>query len=592
MKLKASPASMPMTDREQKRRALAVAERALAASSDQSGAWRDIGDALAALERHEEAIACYDKALALAPDRIGLWRRRQAAIRSLGDKSRFEDIAAKPRDADSWAMRAGALWLAGHIAEAAEASDRALSHDPAHPAASRMAIQARLHACDWRQREQDRGRLETGLRAGKFAIGMMDHRNLSDSEEELRLGAESIARNIARNIARFPEPLERGELHGRDRIRVAYLSSDFRAHVVASVIVGCLEHHDPARFETIGVSLGRDDASDMRRRIESAFDQFIDGWPISDEEIAARLRALEVDIAVDLNGYSGGTRTGIFARRAAPVQVNYLGFAGTMAVPFMDYIVADRTVIPEAHRIHYTEQIAYLPHTYMPTDSHRPVAADTPTRIEAGLPQSGFVFTCQNAVHKIGPDTFGAWMRLLHAVEGSVLWLRAANPAAVANLRLEAQARGIAPERVLFAAHAPRWEDHLARLRLADLFLDTLPYNAHATACDALSEGLPVLTCLGKSWPGRVAASLLYAIGLPELVTHSLAEYEALALQLARDPERLGELRSKLRRNRQSEPLFDTARYTRNLEAAYTTMWERHRSGLPPASFAVHDEDR
>jgi len=575
---------MPLIeDQNRKRRALADAERALASGAGHPGAWRDLGDALVALDRREEAIACYDKALALAPDRAGVWRRRQAAIRSLANKDGFEDVAARPRDADSWTMRAGALWLAGHITEAAEASERALSFDHSHPAAARMAIQCRLHACDWRRREEDKKRLEAAVRAGTFGLGMMDHRNLCDSEEELRLGAELVARNLPL----FPEPLWRGERYRHDKIRIAYLSSDFRTHVVASVIVGCFEHHDRTRFETIGVSLGPEDGSDMRRRIEAAFDHFIDGRPLTDAEIAERLRALEVDIAVDLNGYTGGTRTAVLARRPAPVQVNYLGYAGTMAVPFMDYIVADRVVIPEAHRVHYSEQIVYLPHTYIPTDSRRPVASNTPTRIEAGLPQNGFVFACQNAAHKVGPEMFGVWMRLLHGIERSVLWFRATNDTAVANLRREAQNRGISPERLLFAQHAPRWEDHLARLRLANLFLDTLPYNAHATACDALWEGLPVLTCLGNSWPGRVAASVLYAIGLPELITHSLGDYEALALELANDPGRLAQIRSKLLRNRQSEPLFDTARFTCHLEAAYRTMWERQQAGLPPASFAV-----
>ena len=548
--------------------------------------WRDLGDALAALKRHKEAIACYDRALALVPDRAGLWRRRQTAFRSLGENHGVEDIAAHPASADAWAMRAGALSLAGHLAEAAEASERALTLDPSHPAAARMAIQCRLHGCDWRQREQDRRRLSAAVRAGAFGIGMMDHRNLCDSEEELRLGAELVARNVPR----FAEPLWRGERYRHEKIRIAYLSSDFRSHVVASVIVGCFEHHDRTKFETIGVALGSDDASHLRRRIQGAFDHFLDGWSLSDAEVAARLRALEVDIAIDLNGYSGGIRPGIPARRPAPVQVNYLGYAGTMAVPFMDYIVADRVVIPEAQRVHYTEQIVYLPHTYMPTDSDRPAPASTPTRAEAGLPDRGFVFTCQNAAHKFGPEMFDVWMRLLRGVEGSVLWLRATNDAAVSRLRSEARARGVAPERLLFAPHAPRWEDHLARLRLAQLFLDTLPYNAHATACDALWEGVPVLTCLGNSWPGRVGASLLYAIGLPELVTHSLAEYEALALQLARDKDRLAAVGAKLRRNRDCEPLFDTARFTRDLETAYATMWERAQAGLPPASFAVPDQ--
>jgi protein O-GlcNAc transferase len=288
-----------------------------------------------------------------------------------------------------------------------------------------------------------------------------------------------------------------------------------------------------------------------------------------------------------LNGYSGVKRPGIFARRAAPIQVNYLGYPGTMGAPFIDYIIADRMTIPEENRIHYAEKVVYLPHSYMPNDSKRPIAERTPSRGEAGLPQTGFVFACHNAAHKIGPEMFDVWMRLLHQVEGSVLWLRANNHAATANLRSAANARGVAQERLVFAPRMPSTADHLARLRLADLFLDTLPYNAHATACDALWAGLPVLTCTGNSFPARVAASVLHAIGIPELVTSSLAEYEQLALALAQDPARLAAIKTKLAANRDSAPLFDTARFTRNLESAYISMVERQQASLPPENFAV-----
>jgi len=261
-----------------------------------------------------------------------------------------------------------------------------------------------------------------------------------------------------------------------------------------------------------------------------------------------------------------------------------------MATPFIDYIIADRTIIPDENCAYYTEQVAHLPHTYMPTDRTRPIAANTPSRTKAGLPPSGFVFACHNHEHKIGPEIFAIWMRLLQEIDGSVLWLKSLNPLAVSNLRREARARGVAPDRLIFSPHLQRAEDHLARLGLADLFLDTLPYNAHATACDALWVGLPVVTCLGKSFAGRVGASLLRAISLPELIAESLSDYETLALTLARDPERLAGVRAKLLRNRDTEPLFDTARFTRNLERAYTIMWERQQAGLPPKGFVVQEQ--
>ena len=356
---------------------------------------------------------------------------------------------------------------------------------------------------------------------------------------------------------------------------------------VADVIAGCIEHHDRTRFETIAISLGPDDGSKMRRRIESAFDRFIDVREMSDAQVAAMLRELEVDIAVDLNGYSGEKRTGILARRPAPVQVNYLGFPGTMNASFMDYIIADKTVIPEENRVYYSEKVIHLPYTCFSTDRERPIAQNTPSRTEAGLPPSGFVFACHNAPHKIGPEVFDIWMWLLRTVDGSVLWLKSMSPLAMTNLRHEAQARGVAPGRLVFAPRLPTATDHLARLRLADLFLDTQPYNAHATASDALWAGLPMITCPGNSYPSRLAASLLYAVGLPELVTASLEQYKELARTLAQDPEKLAALKAKLLRNRDTEPLFDTIGFTRNLEKAYTAMWERQQAGLPPTGFDV-----
>jgi protein O-GlcNAc transferase len=289
---------------------------------------------------------------------------------------------------------------------------------------------------------------------------------------------------------------------------------------------------------------------------------------------------------VDLQGYTKGCRPGIFAQRAAPVQVNYLGYPGTMGAPYMDYIIGDRMVIPPEQHSCYSEKVVYLPDCYQANDSRRGIAPHIPTRAQAGLPEEGFVFCCFNNNHKINPRVFGIWMRLLQEVEESVIWLLEDNPVAARNLRREAERRGVAPGRVVFAPRV-KMEEHLARHRLADLFLDTLPYNAHVTASDALWVGLPVLTCLGHTFAGRVAASLLQAVGLPELITRSWEEYEALALKLAADGDRLADIRARLARNRTTQPLFDTERFRRHIEAAYATMWERAEHGEPPASFAV-----
>jgi predicted O-linked N-acetylglucosamine transferase (SPINDLY family) len=356
---------------------------------------------------------------------------------------------------------------------------------------------------------------------------------------------------------------------------------------VGATIVGPLEHHDKQRFEVTAISIGLDDRSPVRRRIESAVDRFIDASAMSDLAVAKLLRDLEIDIAVDLNGLTGLFRTRIFAHRVAPLQVNYLGYPGTMAAPFIDYIIADKVVIPEENRAFYSEQIAFMPHTYLPCGGRRPISESATSRKEQGLPEKGFVFTCFNSMHKLLPDLFAVWMRILHAVEGSVLWLPGQSSTVAANLRHEAMAQGIAPQRLIFARFEKKVEDHLARQRLADLFLDTFPYNAHSTAADALWAGLPLLTCRGNAFQARVAASLLETLGLPELVTSSLAEYEARAITLARDPQALPTLREKLARNRDAGPLFDTPRFTRDLEAVYARMWERQQSGQPPEGFSI-----
>ncbi|MFP5415091.1 MAG: hypothetical protein ACLGG1_08790, partial [Gammaproteobacteria bacterium] len=303
-------------------------------------------------------------------------------------------------------------------------------------------------------------------------------------------------------------------------------------------------------------------------------------------EVALLLREMEIDIAVDLSGYTQGSRPGILAQRPAPVQINYLGMPATMGASYIDYIIADAWVIPPEHHPHYSEQILYLPDTYWVTDDSRHIDVHTPSRADLSLPEEGFVFCCFNNNYKITPDLFTLWMRLLHQVSGSVLWLLEDNPVAARNLRAQAQLHGIAPERLVFAPRVAAGA-HLARHRLADLCLDTLPYNAHTTACDALWAGLPVVTCAGKTFAGRVAASLLSAAGLPELITRDLDHYAALALELAHNPARLREIRARLAHNRGTCPLFATDRFRRHLESGYITLRERNRRGETPAPFSV-----
>lgn len=559
------------------------AKRVLADTPENPIAWRILGDAFAGLRRHEKAIACYDKALGFAPHNTTIWKRRLAVMRARGEGTHLPAAPPDQQDAEAWAIQAWRLFSARRFSEALEASDRAIALDPGNVLAARAGIQARLCVCDWSRREADERRVADGIAAGELIIVPFYHNALSNSQAE----SLAVARATGRGLMQPMRPLSTAAPYRHERIRIAYSSTDFRDHVVADMIAGCFEHHDRSRFETTAISLGPNDQSKMRRRIEAAFDRFIDAEAMTDAEVARAIRALEIDIVIDLNGGSGDSRTRIFAYRPAPVQVTYLGHPGTTGCPFYDYIIADRTVIPEENRAYYTEHVVDLPYSFMPNDASRPIGPRTPSRVQAGLPRSGFVFACHNHEHKIGRETFDVWMRLLGAVDGSVLWLKSLNPSARINLRREAAARGIDPERLVFAPHMARSEDHLARLGLADVFLDTRPYNAHATACDALCVGVPVVTCPGNTFAGRVAASLLTAIDLPELVTASLAEYEALALALARDPERLAAIKAKLLRNRDTSPLFDTARHTRDLESAYVTMWERREAGLPAASFAI-----
>ena len=375
-------------------------------------------------------------------------------------------------------------------------------------------------------------------------------------------------------------PMWNGEIYRHARLRVAYVSPDLREHPVGHLMAGIFERHDRRRFETIAISIGSDDGSPLRSRIQGAFDRFIDARPMASRQVAELMRELEVDVAVDLAGFTSDSRSDIFSYRPAPVQVNYLGYPGTLGTDYMDYIVADRHVIPPEHHGFYNEQVVYLPDAYLPPAVGVQIAERTPSRAECGLPDEGVVFCSFNHDYKVSPHMFAVWMRLLAQVSGSVLWLMSRSELSQRHLREEAARAGIDPARLVFAQRVPRVEDHLARYRQADLFLDTHPYNAHTTAADALLAGLPVLTYRGQAFPARVAASLLHAAGLPELVTDSLAGYEALALQLARDPARRAGLRQHLlEHSRQGQALFDTAGFTRDLEAIYVAMWRKSQLG-------------
>lgn len=568
--------------------ALQAYDRALALAPGWPEALSNRGAALMALKRFAEALGSLDAALAARPDYAEALNNRGIVLCELGragDALASYDaaLAARPGYAEALGNRATALKDLKRYEEAAADYARALAADAACDYALGGLLQARQQVCDWREFEPTLAGVVAAVRAGKRAIIPFPFLAVWDDAADHRRAAEIYIRH---KFPPLPAAVAAPPPDAGGRLRLAYLSADLRAHPIGYLTAGVFERHDKARFETTALSFGPDDGSALRARLEKSFERFIDVRRKTDAEIAALLKDLRIDIAVDLQGFTQGARTGILARRPAPLQVSYLGYPGTLGAGYVDYIIADPTVIPESGQRHYVEKIAALPDCYQPNDRRRPIAERTPTRAEAGLPEAGVVFCCFNNSYKILPAVFDAWMRILGGVPGSVLWLMEDSPAVARNLGREAAARGIDPARLVFA---PRigLDDHLARHRLADLFLDTLPYNAHTTASDALWAGVPVLTVSGEAFAGRVAASLLGAAGMPELIAASRADYEARAIALGRDGEALAQLKARLGRRRESAPLFDAERFRRHLERAFEIMAERRRRGLPPESFAV-----
>lgn len=569
-------------------KALEYCDRALTLNPNFPEAHNNRGGALLKLGRYDDAARACDEALALRPDYAPALSN-MASILSLctryAEAVEFSEraIAVQPDLVEAHDQYAGALVGVRRLEDGVRAYQKLLELDPNYRFAPGALLGTQLACCDWSTYEQSVANAVESVLHDKTAIMPFTFLSISDSPELHQRCARAYVTDQIPAESRFPWS---GAIHEHDRIRVAYLSADYHQHATALLMAGLFEAHDRERFEIIGVSFGREDGGPMRQRLVKGFDRFIEVRRQSDAEIVERLRSMEIDIAVDLKGYTGDSRCGIFARRPAPIQVNYIGYPGTLALEQIDYLLADPIVMPPELQRHCTEAVVCMPECYQVNDDKRVLDDCTPSRAQMGLPADTFVFCCFNNNYKLSPRMFDVWMRALGRVPDSVLWLLEDNPAAARNLRREAQARGIEPERLVFA---PRVDltAHLSRHRLADLFLDTLPYNAHTTTSDALWAGLPVLTCLGVGFPGRVAASLLHAVGLPELVTHDLDEYAARAVELAQDRAQLRELRDRLSYNRTRRPLFDTARFCRHLETAYTQMWTRYQAGLPPESFTV-----
>jgi predicted O-linked N-acetylglucosamine transferase (SPINDLY family) len=568
--------------------AVASYGRALALQPDRLDAWVNQGLALVQLRRHADALASFDAAIALRPDdarahlnRGGVLMEANRPDEAIASFDRA--IELDPSLADAYENRAQASARAKRHLETVTCYERLYALDPSYPYVVGNLLHARMLVCDWRGIEELHAEIRNGLAAGARVAEPFGYQGIAESEVDLLACARIYAQA---EYPPVPAPEQPPAARDESRIIIGYLCGEFRQHATTMLMCGVYETHRKDRFRLIALDNGGADDSDWRRRVEAAFDELVDIRGLGDDAVAALVRERGIDVLVNLNGYYGDGRMGVFARRAAPVQVNYLGFPGTLGAPYFDYLIADSVVLPAGSREAYTEKIAWLPHCYQANDDRRAIAAVAPPRKAAGLPAEAFVYCCFNNNYKITPRTFDGWMRILQRVPSSVLWLLEDNPAAAANLRGHARDRGIDPDRLVFAQRLPPAE-HLARHALADLFVDTLPYNAHTTASDALWAGLPLLTCRGTTFPGRVGASLLQALGLGDLVTDDAEAFEALAVELAGDRPRLARLREQLASARLERPPFDTAATTAALESLYEAMVDRARRGLPPDHLGV-----
>ena len=551
--------------------------KSLAIKPDYAEAHNNMGVTLKDQDKLEEAIEAYNKALAIKPDYAEAYNNMGIALQEKGKleeaiEAYNKSLAIKPDNAEAYNNMGVTLQEQGKLEEAIEAYNKALAIKPDHADARAQCLHQLAHICDWSAIEAERSHVtELGI-IGK-SVPPFTVLSLEDAPDRHRLRSELYARE--KKFLRKPLPAPSKPSQKPERLRVGYFSADFHNHATMYLMAQVFTAHDKSQFETLAYSYGPDKQDEMRKKLVSAVDVFHDVRGMNDIQIVELARADKLDIAIDLKGFTKNTRLALFAYGLAPVQISYLGYPGTLGADLIDYIVADPVVIPEHKRHHFSEQIIYLPHTYQPTDNKRIISDKLITREDVGLPTYGFVFCCLNNNYKISPREFDIWMRLMQKVEGSVLWLLKSNKWAEQNLKREAEDRGISAERLIFAEKVPQAE-HLARQKLADLFLDTFNINAHTTASDALWAGLPVVTKLGEGFAARVAGSLLAAIGLTELITENEEEYEALALTLATDPKRLGQVKSKLDGNRLTHPLFDSEMYTRHLEAGYHMAYDRY----------------
>ena len=568
--------------------ALGSYEQALAINPHFVDAFNNRGNALLKLNLFDQALDSFERAIVIKPSFVEahnnkgntLMKLRRYKLALASYKVALEIRPNFPEVLYNYGNTLGRL---NRLKEALESYAQALKETPDYVFLYGLWLHTKMMICDWSDVENQILLLTEKIEQDKplaqpfQLLGITSSGAIQRKAAELYVQVECPASDVLSEIPKLPK---------HDKIRIGYFSADFHNHATAYLMAELVELHDKSRFELIAFSFGPESNDEMRQRMAGKFDRFIEVSHLSDKEVALQSRGLGIDIAIDLKGHTMDSRPGIFALRAAPVQVSYLGYPGTMGAEYIDYLIADSTLIPETHQQYYVEKIAYLPNSYQVNDSKRVIAEKMFTRAELGLPETGFVFCCFNKSYKVTPSVFDSWMKILKRIEGSVLWLFKNNEEAVSNLRKEAEIRGVDPDRLVFASEMDLPE-HLARHRLADLFLDTFPCNAHTTASDALWAGLPVLTCLGESFASRVAASLLNAIDLPELITSSIEDYEALAIELALDTERLKGIKKQLADNRLTTALFNTALFTRHIEAAYMEIYRRYQADLVPEHFYV-----
>ena len=562
--------------------ALTSYDRAIEFKCDYAEAYYNRGNALQEFKRFDEALISYDRAIECKRDFAEAYLNRGTVLQELNRldealTSYDRAIELRCDYVEAFYNRGTVLQELKRLDEALTSYYRAIEFKPDYEYLFGFILHTKMFMYDWHNFEADVQSLSLRITEGQKSSPSFPLLALIDSLP-LQLKTSEIwikdKHPINPSLGSIPKYLR------RNKIRIGYYSADFKEHPVSYLTAELFELHDKNRFELIAFYSGLTNSSNMHKRVASAFDRFIDVRLQSDKDVALMSRNLDIDIAIDLTGLTQHSRVGIFSYRAAPIQLSYIGYLGTMGAEYYDYLIADKAIIPLDSQQYYKEKIVYLP-SYQVNDSKREIADKIFSRVELNLSENGFVFCCFNNNYKITPPTFDGWMRILTAVPDSVLFLYAENKWTENNLKLEAEKRGVSQTRLVFGARISRSE-YLARYRVADLFLDTLPYNAGTTASDALWAGLPVLTCMGESFASRVAASLLYAIELPELITTSQEEYEATAIELATNPVKLQAIRDKLERNKLTTALFDTPRFTKHIEAAYTQMYECYQADLPP----------